>query len=138
MAVFLYLDISETTTERRLTGLTQSALDDLPQEQVVSAVPREEVVGVDEQGNVQTETRFDALLASPRTTSEVAQEVARQLITTIGTLIVAIAAFYFGAKTIGGGTLKEEEEAAGGPAGGGESLRGRGSRGRRKAGSRKQ
>jgi flagellar biogenesis protein FliO len=106
MAVFLYLDVSQTTTDRQLIGLTQAAFESLSQDtQVVSVVEREAVVGVNEDGSIQKETRFDVLLASPRTTSEVAQDIARQLITSLGTLIAAIAAFYFGAKSVGGGSL---------------------------------
>jgi len=114
MAVFLYLDVSQTTTDRRLNDLSKEAVAAIPAGQIVQQFQRDVVVGVDAEGNAQTETRYDVLLASPRASSDVAQEIARQLITSLGTLIAAIAAFYFGAKTIGGGPIAEDSTGSAG------------------------
>lgn len=113
MAVFLYLDVSQTTTDRRLNDLSAEAVDAIPAGQIVQQFQREVVIGFDDQGKALTETRYDVLLASPRASSDVAQEIARQLITSLGTLIAAIAAFYFGAKTIGGGAIAEDRNESG-------------------------
>lgn len=113
MAVFLYLDVSQTTTDRRLNDLSKEAVAAIPAGQIVAQFQRDVIVGVDAEGNPQTETRFDVLLASPRASSDVAQEIARQLITSLGTLIAAIAAFYFGAKAVGGAPVAEDQTRSG-------------------------
>lgn len=101
MSVFIYLNVSNTSADRTLTGLTEeqrTTLEEDPNVQVIAAIPRVEISP--EADGASSAPLFDVVIALPAARSDVADEIARQLITTIGTLIVAIAAFYFGAKTV--------------------------------------
>ena len=98
MAVFLYLDVSRAGADRRVTGITEDSYRDLLSGgQVISAVS----YGVPDPGGTNTEVlRWDVVLRAERDPNEVSEEMARQLITVLGTLIVAISAFYFGANSV--------------------------------------
>ena len=98
MAVFLYLDVARTGTDRRLTGVTQQSYDQMAAGgQVITAY----AYAVPNPDNPEeTVERWDVVLRAARESSEVAEDIARQLVTVLGTLIVAIAAFYFGANSV--------------------------------------
>lgn len=98
MAVFLYLDVSRTGTERRVVGVTQESYDQLVAGgQVIAAFSYAVPDPNDPTSEVQ---RWDVTLKAARERSEVAEDIARQLVTVLGTLIVAIAAFYFGSNSV--------------------------------------
>ena len=109
MAVFLYLDVARTGTERRLTGVSQSSYDEIiAGGQVISAFS---YMVPDPENPEQEVQRWDVALRASRERSEVAEELARQLITVLGTLIVAIAAFYFGTNSVQAARRSEAEDA---------------------------
>lgn len=112
MSVFLYLNVSATSRDRTLTGLSAEELQQVrteQQDQIVAVVPRQVAPADSDDGGL--ETVYDVVIAGPIARSTVADELARQLVTTMGTLIVAIAAFYFGAKSV-----QEAKSASGGDA----------------------
>lgn len=120
MSVFIYINVSNTSSDRTLRDLTEQARDELlsdPSTQVVAVVPRQ-VEGNVVDGETALETRFDVVVAAPLQRSDVADDIARQLVTTIGTLIVAIAAFYFGAKTVQETREPSDDMFVGAPPGG--------------------
>lgn len=88
MSTFLYATLlrGDVKTSR---GLTQEQIATLPQENIVSVRNTGEE---DEAGNAlyDVELRVQA--------NDASQEFSKQLLTTISTLVVAIAAFYFGSK----------------------------------------
>jgi hypothetical protein len=109
MAVFLYLDVARTGTERRLTGISQSSYEQvIAGGQVVSAIS---YMVPDPENPEQEVQRWDVVLRAARERSEVAEELARQLITVLGTLIVAIAAFYFGTNSVQAARRSEAKDA---------------------------
>jgi hypothetical protein len=74
-----------THDERLVTGLTQEKLDALP-------------VNTIEEINTRDDGRFDVRVALPQ--SEQQNDISTQLLTTISTLVVAVAGFYFGSKSV--------------------------------------
>ena len=103
MSVFIYINVSTTSSDRTLRNLTQASVDELRADgstQIVAVIPRQVQLREPASDGAEFETVFDVVIAAPVTRSDVADEIGRQLVTTIGTLIVAIAAFYFGAKTV--------------------------------------
>ena len=98
MSVFLYINVSRTSVDRIIGGISQDRKEQLvedPNVIVIEASSRDIVV--EDSDPEITETVWDVVTRSSRPQSEVAAEIARQLITMLGTLIVAISAFYFGA-----------------------------------------
>lgn len=96
MAVFLYATLlkgSQRTSQR----ITQAQVDVLPREQIVSI----RAAGENENG----ESLFNVELSVPA--SPAAQDFATQLLTAVGTLVAAISAFYFGARTAAAGAATE-------------------------------
>lgn len=94
MAVFLYLNVSQTDAQF-VEDLTEDQFRRIDPAKIELSIERE----VPPEGDA-TEPRFDVLFRSTLEKSAVAEDMARQLITTIGTLIVAIAAFYFGSGAV--------------------------------------
>lgn len=86
-AIFLFgqLDITKTTDYE---GITQAQLDDIPEEQIVAI--RMRTIGED--------TLFDVKRNIPRSQDSV--DFAKQILTTISTLVVAVAGFYFGTRAV--------------------------------------
>jgi hypothetical protein len=84
LVVFLYADVSAPQS-RRLQGVTQAQADAIPGEQIRSKVAA-------------GEGRFNLEVTRPH--SEAGQDIAKQVVTTVSTLVVAIAAFYFGATSV--------------------------------------
>ena len=109
MSTFLFLSVSGTTSTSStvIRDLTSEDVSALEQTATVSVIGETQVqLPPEEEGaEPQTEARFDVVVVTEVTSEadEVAEEIARQLVTTIGTLIVAIASFYFGAKSSGPG-----------------------------------
>jgi hypothetical protein len=99
MAVFLYLDVARTGSDQRITNVNQKAYDQMLEAgQVVAASSF--LVFDPENPDADPEVRWDVLVRSSRESSQVANDIARQLVTSLGTLIVAITAFYFGTNAV--------------------------------------
>ncbi len=76
-----------TETERTLQGVDASRLALIPTEQIRSL-------------SAQGEGRYEVVLYPPSTSTATSDDIAKQLITTVGTLVTAVAAFYFGANSV--------------------------------------
>jgi len=85
-AVYLYGDLARTTTTYK--AITQEQLDAIPKEHILSTRPTE----------VEGETGFDVDVSIARTAASV--DFAKQILTTVSTLVVAVAGFYFGSKSV--------------------------------------
>jgi len=99
MAVFLYLDVARTGNDQRFPSVTEDAYNRMLESgQVVAASSYEIPPPAD--SAAAPEVRWDVIVRTTRQSSQVAEDIARQLVTVLGTLIVAIAAFYFGANAV--------------------------------------
>lgn len=98
MSVFLYLDVAGTSREIVQVNVSASDLAGYQAAGTVLSVTPE----LDSEGVLSDPTtyRVRILFQDEGTGSQVAQDLARQLITVLGTLIVAIAAFYFGSNSV--------------------------------------
>jgi succinate dehydrogenase hydrophobic anchor subunit len=88
-ALFLYSDVG-ATTNRVLKGMSQKFVDAQPADSLLSVEP------VDGAGGA---TTYNVTLVGPAKSPD-AIDLAKQLVTTVSTLVVAVAAFYFGANTV--------------------------------------
>ncbi len=95
-SVFYYRQLSEPPTVTILS-LTQAQLATIPGNELVS-------VGPSESG----EDLFDI---ERRIINDASDDYAKQTLTLLGTLITAVAGFYFGAKSVETGALVEKNEA---------------------------
>jgi hypothetical protein len=86
-AVFLYSDIGRSGADHHLVGISQDRFAAISTADLVDATSRE----------VDGTPVWDVTIASPK--SEASRDLAKQIVTTVSTLVVAVAAFYFGAKT---------------------------------------
>ena len=86
-AVFLYGQLRDVGTATS-TGLTQVQLDAIPQDEIVSIQAKD----------VNGETFFD--VERKVTTNDVSEDFAKQILTTVSTLVVAVAGFYFGSRSV--------------------------------------
>ena len=90
-----------------LRGLTQSQVDALPGEQIVGMTQAATATLAPPDGSgdtnvtASTEARFDVFREVRSTPAS--EQFAQQILTTIGTLVVAVSGFYFGAKVAGAG-----------------------------------
>jgi hypothetical protein len=87
-AVFLYADVGRDGSDRALVGISQTRFDAIPTADIRSATARD----------VEGETVWDVSLANPK--NEASRDLAKQLVTTVSTLVVAVASFYFGANSV--------------------------------------
>lgn len=88
-SLFLFQQVN--THENGITiykGITQEQLND---------IPKGEIAYIQRNGTVGNETLFDAGRIVER--SKASEDIAKQIITTVSTLVVAVAGFYFGSKT---------------------------------------
>lgn len=74
------------------SGITEAQLNDIPKEEI-KAISRYEI------GN---RTFYNVTRVVER--NKTGEDIAKQIITTVSTLVVAVAGFYFGSKTVGGAT----------------------------------
>lgn len=86
-AVFLYADVSRPQAQRRLESIDETRLAAIPTDQIqeleqVSASP----------------LRYNVSLRTEKNAES--KDIAKQLVTTVSTLVVAIAAFYFGSNSV--------------------------------------
>lgn len=112
LAAFLYIDLANGRDSRELDDISQSALDAIPARELTSVRP----VGG-------SPTRYVVTTRVER--SQASADVAKQLLTTVSTLVVAISAFYFGAQS-----AESARRSGSGGAGAGDSGGSSGSGGR--------
>jgi hypothetical protein len=85
-AVFLYVDAGRGTS-RQLFGVDAQRLAGIPTEQIQ-----------DLRASAHSPDKFDVVLISTRNSAST--DIAKQLVTTVSTLVVAVAAFYFGSSAV--------------------------------------
>ena len=95
----LYLNASLDTKTVVLTGITQAQLSAIPADELVSSARQEP--GTD---------LFD-VTRIVKNQSTVQEDFAKQLLTTLSTLVVAIVGFYFGAKSVETGVRTQKKAA---------------------------
>jgi hypothetical protein len=88
IALFLFNALNSTGT---LEGLSQGEIDALPDE------VRSQIIAITQREGTGETAQFDVQVRL--LPSEVSQDFATQVLTTVSTLVVALSAFYFGAKT---------------------------------------
>ncbi|CAM5792243.1 DUF1345 domain-containing protein [Cellulomonas persica] len=81
---------TDPATFRTIDGLTAVQLAQVPLEQVKQSSQREQ------DGTVV----YDVVLYAPPTSTRTSDDLAKQLVTTVATLVTAVAAFYFGSNTV--------------------------------------
>jgi amino acid transporter len=94
-AIFLFSSTQkrpDPDNVRTLTGISATRPE---------AIPTDEIKDLNER-LVGTETRYDVVLFLPSNSTTTSDDIAKQLVTTVGTLVTAVAAFYFGANTVAG------------------------------------
>jgi hypothetical protein len=107
-AIFLFNSTllgGERTQTRSMQGIDAARFSAIPTEQIVSASPR----------TVGTATVYDVVLYPSSSGTPTSDDLAKQLVTTLATLVTAVAAFYFGANSVRG-AVKDAAES--GPAAG--------------------
>lgn len=85
-AVFLYVDAGRGTS-RQLLGIDAQRLAAIPTEQIQ-----------DLRTSANASDKYDVVLVGMR--SGASTDIAKQLVTTVSTLVVAVAAFYFGSSSV--------------------------------------
>ncbi|MGX1159921.1 hypothetical protein FBY31_1719 [Arthrobacter sp. SLBN-100] len=94
-AIFLFnssLNQTDPTQTRSLEGVTAERFATIPTDQIQSSQTRQ----------VDNATVYDVVLFQPSSGTAASEDIAKQLITTVGTLVTAVAAFYFGANSVMG------------------------------------
>jgi hypothetical protein len=71
---------------------------DITQEQI-NDIPKEEIVSIIRGGTIDNETLY-TVTRSVEKSSKTGDDIAKQIITTVSTLVVAVAGFYFGTKSV--------------------------------------
>jgi hypothetical protein len=102
-AVFLYLTVREGPSSgpvRTLQGVTAQELAALPAADLDSVKERTTTTG----------TVYDVTLVGRLADTSKADDIAGQLITTVATLVTAVAAFYFGANSVQTARSRELKE----------------------------
>jgi len=97
-SLFLYNQVSRGERQVTYTDISQEQINNFPKEDILSI---RRVSGNETLGN---ETLFDVVVRVK--TSEASEDIAKQIITTMSTLVVAVAGFYFGSKTLPGAGAK--------------------------------
>jgi hypothetical protein len=85
MAIYLYTELRSPATST-MTGLSQNQLNQIPAENILSSVP-----------NSSDPALYDVKVANRHEASE---DFAKQILTLVGTLVVAVASFYFGTQAV--------------------------------------
>jgi len=86
-SVFLYYQIQINDSKESIyRDITQDQINDIPKDEIISIIRI-------------NETRF-TVTRLVDTGSETAEDVAKQIITTVSTLVVAVAGFYFGTRAV--------------------------------------
>lgn len=85
------VDLHGNPSVENYIGITQMQLDDIPKQEIAY------IVRVKEENN---ETLFNAGRILEK--SKTSEDIAKQIVTTMSTLVVAVAGFYFGSKAVAG------------------------------------
>ena len=96
LSIFVFSQTNPSTSVS--PGLTAAQVELLDPARITQITPRLAVQSVGNDGQPTLETVYDVQLSSAP--SEASVDLANQLITTVGTLVAAIAAFYFGANSV--------------------------------------
>lgn len=98
-AAFLYMEVDQQ--EYTSKGITKEMLDSMPQDEIVS---------IRFVGTHNNESLYDVTRMVKKDTAST--DLAKQIITTMSTLVVAVAAFYFGTRSVivAKGATEEPEE----------------------------
>jgi hypothetical protein len=88
-SLFLYQDVSNEKEINVYTSITQEQLND---------IPKGEIAYIHRVGKLDNETLFDVGRTVEK--SKTSEDIAKQIITTVSTLVVAVAGFYFGSKAV--------------------------------------
>ena len=94
-AIFLFNSAllgGERNDSRSIQGMDSARFSAIPTDQILSASPR----------TVGTETVYDVVLYPSSSGTPTSDDLAKQLVTTLATLVTAVAAFYFGANSVRG------------------------------------
>jgi hypothetical protein len=86
MAIFLYIDTANGGGTRTLDGISRQTLDAIPAGQLLEVRPSDAT------------GRFSVVVRNERPAAST--DLAKQLVTTISTLVVAISSFYFGSQSV--------------------------------------
>jgi hypothetical protein len=105
----------DATVRRSLQGITSERLAGIPTEEILSLQTR-----------IETDTTvYDVELSQAPTNTADSTDIAKQLVTVLGTLVTAVAAFYFGANSVSAAAsraARETSQALGAQAAGGGSI----------------
>lgn len=107
-AIFLFNSTllgGERNASRSIQGMDSARYSAIPTDQIISATPR----------SVGTDTVYDVVLYPSSSGTATSDDLAKQLVTTLATLVTAVAAFYFGANSVRGAA---KDAAAAAPAAG--------------------
>jgi hypothetical protein len=99
VAIFLFSSTqnrADPDQTRALNGVSADRVADIPTEQIKDMKDRV----------VDGTTVYDLVLFLPSASTTTSDDIAKQLVTTVGTLVTAVAAFYFGANTVAGAAAK--------------------------------
>ena len=103
-SMFIYSQLQNGgTTEYKYTGITQQQLDNISKTGNIVSISRLN------ETNANNQTLFDATQLVSTVSTE-ATDIAKQIITTVSTLVVAVAGFYFGSKAVGKDKADGEEK----------------------------
>lgn len=106
-AIFLFNSTllgGERTQTRSMQGIDAARFSAIPTDQIISASPR----------TVGTTTVYDVVLYPSSSGTPTSDDLAKQLVTTLATLVTAVAAFYFGANSVRGAVKDASAAAAAG------------------------
>jgi amino acid transporter len=99
VAIFLFSSTqnrADPDQTRALNGVSADRVADIPTEEIKDMTDRV----------VDGTTVYDLVLFLPSASTTTSDDIAKQLVTTVGTLVTAVAAFYFGANTVAGAAAK--------------------------------
>ncbi len=90
-SIFLFYQVQVQSKDKQFiyNDITQEQLNDIPKDQIVSI-----------QRNRNNESLFRVTRLVNQTSNPVAEDIAKQIITTVSTLVVAVAGFYFGTRSV--------------------------------------
>lgn len=94
-SVFLYMQVSDIERTEKI-DFSQAEYDNISKELIYFAKPYPVLRNVS--GNVTRETRYTVILRTSK--NEESVDIAKQIITTVSTLVVAVAGFYFGSNAV--------------------------------------
>lgn len=88
-AVFLYSNVARGASTRTLEGVTTAQL---------AAIPVDEIVRQAQTGGTGDDATYEVVLRGQPNEDSV--DIAKSVLTTVGTLVVSVAAFYFGSRSV--------------------------------------